>query len=194
MTDQPGAERRKYDRYETEIKIQFYVSFDMETRIDFRVKDKSTENYSRQKYSAISRNISAEGVCFSSEKKLAEGDILALEVYIPAASDPITMGGEVKWSRRSNQKVKGEGELYDTGALLITVNGEPVEKSIVVDNIHNVVWSSVLESIFGNFVLERGFIVLLFQPRILTQACSRQSGKIMEFHFIDSVLFYLSLT
>lgn len=155
MSDEPnspagGIERRKYDRYETEIKIQFYVSFDMETRIDFRVKEKSTEKYSRQKYSAVSRNVSAEGLCFSSDRKLSQGDILALEVYLPAASEPITMGGEVKWSRRASQKTKEE-ELYDTGVMLITVNGEPVEKSIVVDNIHNVVWSSVLESIFGNF-------------------------------------------
>ena len=40
-------ERRKYERYETALKVQFYVNFDLETKIDFRVKRQDKKIFSK---------------------------------------------------------------------------------------------------------------------------------------------------
>ena len=143
------SERRKYDRYETALKIQFYVNFDLETKIDFRIKEKNSKDFSVETYEALSKNVSVEGICFSSARKLTKGDMLLLDVYLPSAVNSIKMQGEVRWSRPAEDKnAKG---MYDTGIKLSTVNSEPVEKTIFIDDVHQIAWSIVLESIFGNF-------------------------------------------
>jgi len=151
--------RRQYDRYATELKIQFAVNFDVRTKVDFRVKEKSAKKFSAQKYSAVSRNISAEGVGFIGPRRLKPGDVLLMEIFIPSSQDPINMVGEVKWSKKV-QSPHSAGEVYETGVLVRTVKGQEVEKTIFRDQQHELVWSIVLESVFGNFkrlALERKF-------------------------------------
>jgi hypothetical protein len=143
-------EKRKFDRFETDVKIDFYVSFDVRTKIDFRVKDSQEGTISPQKYSAISKNLSAEGMSFVSDQKLEKGDGLLLDVFIPSANRPIRMEGAVRWCQEMPPG-KNKALSFETGIKLVTVNGSSVEKSISVDPIHRVVWSIVLESVFGSF-------------------------------------------
>ena len=143
-------ERRKFERYETALKIQFYVNFDLETKIDFRVRQKDRTDFSKETYSAVSKNVSVEGIGFLTEKALKKGDILLLDVYIPSATEPIHMQGQVRWSCKCQGKGLPEG-LYETGVKLLMVNNEPVEKTIFIDDAHRIAWSIVLESVFGNF-------------------------------------------
>ena len=143
-------EKRKYDRYETDVKIDFYVSFDVRTKIDFRVKDPQQGIPSPQKYSAISKNVSVEGLSFTSSKKLDKDDILWLDVFIPTDRQPIRMEGMVRWCQEIPTK-KGQDKTFESGVKLITVDGNSVEKSIVADPVNHIVWSIVLESVFGKF-------------------------------------------
>ena len=153
-------EKRKYERYDTYAKIYFHVTYDIATKVKFRVIDKVKNKALTKKYEALSKNVSAEGLCFSSAKQLNKGDILYMEVYLPVPEDkktplpkkfkkPILMEGEVRWSQASKKQKKET--FYDTGVKLITVNGKAVDESVFLDAINKVVWSVVLESIFGKF-------------------------------------------
>jgi hypothetical protein len=143
----PDQERRKYERYETDVKVQFYVTFDLETKIHFKVKEKDKGAFSPEKYSAVSKNISVEGICFMTEKRLSKGDLLALEVYVPSSTHAIHMQGEVRWCVQE----KGKRDVYETGVKILTVEGERVEKTIVFDEVHNIMWSAVLDLVFSSF-------------------------------------------
>ena len=148
MKPKVQADRRRYARYETDLRIQYFVTFDIKTQIRFKVKNKSKRGFPSTKYSAISRNISAEGLSFQSKKKLQRGDILSLEVYVPSAQQPISMIGEVRWScLKKDTKTR----VYDTGILLTQVEGQNVETSIIIDPVHHLAWSIVLETVFGEF-------------------------------------------
>ena len=150
MPQKKFNEKRRYDRYETDVKIDFYVSFDVQTKIDFRVKDPQKGNLSPRKYSAISNNISAEGLSFSSAKLLKKGDGLVLDVFIPSADLPIVMEGVVRWCRKLSSSPE-RTQIYESGIKLLNVNGNSVEKSIFQDPSTQVTWSVVLDSVFGNF-------------------------------------------
>jgi hypothetical protein len=150
VKENSGAERREYERYVTDLKLDFQVAFSIKTKIDFRIKDKKKDDFSTKKYSAVSKNISAEGLCFSSPKQLNTGDMLLIEVYVPSAKIPISMKGEVKWSSFVSGKRNKEA-VYDTGILLLSVQGKSVRESIFVDETNHVTWSNVLESVFSSF-------------------------------------------
>lgn len=143
-------ERRKYERYDTEAKIYFHVNFDIKTKVKFQLLDKDIERALSKKYSALSRNISAEGLRFSSDKKLKKGNSLYLELYLPKQKKPIPMTGEVRWSRAALGGAKKKYG-FDSGVKLITISGRSVSSSIYYDKDHKVVWSVVLDSVFGNF-------------------------------------------
>jgi hypothetical protein len=143
----PDQERRKYERYETDLKVQFYVTFDLETKIHFKVKEKDKGDFSPEKYHAVSKNISVEGICFVTEKRLNKGDLLALEVYVPSSTQAIHMQGEVRWCVQE----KGKRDVYETGVKIFTVEGERLEKTIVFDEVHNIMWSAVLDLVFSSF-------------------------------------------
>jgi len=159
MDTNSGKERRKFERFETDVKVQFFVSFDIKTKVEFRIADKEGQQVSSQKYSAVSRNVSAEGLAFQSEKVLNPGDRLVLDVYVPASKEPIPMEGEVRWCQMNPSSLGGKkAEVYETGVKILKVENTDVTSSIVIDKAHNVVWSIVLESVFGNFknlMLER---------------------------------------
>jgi hypothetical protein len=143
-------ERRKYERYDTEAKVYFRVRYDLKTKVEFQLIDKSKKRLLSKKYPGISRNVSAEGMRFSSDKKLRKGTDLYLEVYLPKRKDPIYMTGEVKWSKKLFIYPKDAYE-FDTGVKLKSIMGEPVSKTIYFDKKYGVFWSSVLNYVFGSF-------------------------------------------
>ncbi|MDP2654371.1 MAG: PilZ domain-containing protein [Candidatus Omnitrophota bacterium] len=146
----PGDDRRRFERYETDLKIDFYVNFDIRTRIDYRIKASGKEQPSSAKYGALSKNISVEGLCFTCSSALQKEDVLLLEVFLPSATEPIAMEGVVKWVRPA-PVAAGAAAEFETGVKVLTVNGEDVEGSVHLDKVHKVIWSIVLESVFGDF-------------------------------------------
>lgn len=144
------AERRSFDRFETEAKVYFYVSHDLKTKIKYQIVDTADVHPGSPKHLGISKNISAGGICFVSEQKLDAGQMLHIEVYLPKREDPIPMFGEVRWSRESALSHKHD-LLFETGVKLVKVGDNPVAESIHYDEGNKIVWSVVLESVFGTF-------------------------------------------
>ena len=143
-------EKRKYERYDTELKLYFGQSFEVETKIKYQLLDKQNDKPISRKYAALSKNVSAEGLGFLAAQQLTPGDYLTLEVYLPTATQPVRMEGEVRWSNPVAAD-KDEGSMFQTGVLLKKVNGEIVNKTIHFDKAYHISWSNVLESILGSF-------------------------------------------
>lgn len=143
-------ERRKYNRYDTELKIYFRVNYELKTKVEFQLIDKERHTALSEKYSAISRNVSAEGLCFFSDVQLTTGDMLSLEVYLPSQVNPIHMEGEVRWSQEGPLSKPRENK-FGTGIKILNVEGKQVEPTIFYDAGHNIIWSVVLDSVFGSF-------------------------------------------
>jgi hypothetical protein len=142
--------RRKYPRYDTELKVYFELKYDIETRVEFKVIASTHKENHFHKYSGLSKNVSVEGLCFVSKKKLEKGDVLIIDVYEPKVKGPIVMEGQVRWSKKAPDGAK-EKDMFYTGIKLISVNGKLVSDSVYFDKKYNVVWSVVLDSLFGNF-------------------------------------------
>ncbi|OGX09090.1 MAG: hypothetical protein A2Z88_08245 [Omnitrophica WOR_2 bacterium GWA2_47_8] len=145
-----SPDKRKYDRYDTEVKVYFYVNYEVKTKVDYQVLDKKQKKLEHEKHHATTRDVSAQGMCFLSNEKLNKGDWLYLEVYVPKSKKPIPMEGEVRWSENMKEDKKEKSKFY-TGVQLKAVNGIPVDASIYFDESYRIVWSAVLESILGNF-------------------------------------------
>jgi len=143
-------ERRKYVRYDTEAKIYFCVHYDLKTKVEFQLINKGNERFLSKKYLGLSRNVSAEGLRFSSNKKLRKGDHLYLEIYLPKRKEPVYMMGEARWSKKLLTHPKYRYK-FDTGVKLVSVMGEPVSKTVYFDKEYRVFWSIVLDYVFGSF-------------------------------------------
>jgi hypothetical protein len=151
-------ERRKYDRFKTDVEIYFDFIYDLETKVKFELVNENGETSSSEKYSAVSRNVSVGGICFSSTQQVTQGDLLHLEVYLPGSEDPVHMKGKVEWCKpvipsyedRLLEEVEGQ-RPFEVGVRLIYVGDQLVEETIHHDAVYDVDWSAVLEAIFGNY-------------------------------------------
>jgi len=146
---QKEHERRRYPRYDTEVKIYFQVTYDIRTKVKYQIISEDGK-VKAEKHSAISQNVSAEGLCFRSTHQSSIGDTLQIEVYLPKRKEPVFMSGEVRWSRELPE-CPDDGHNYDTGVKIFAVGSKPVHDSIYFDEENKVVWSVVLDSILGNF-------------------------------------------
>ena len=153
-----GKEKRKFKRYNTDVEVYFDFIYDLQTKVEFELIDRKGENISREKHSAISRNISVGGLCFASSKKVKQDDLLHLEVYLPGAKDPVCMKGHVEWCKpvppsyeeRILEEMEGH-RVFEIGVRLLCVNKDSVDESIHHDAAYDVDWSIVLESVFGSY-------------------------------------------
>jgi len=142
---EPIKEKRKSDRFETDVKVYFYYPYDFDTKVDYQVRDKGQRLLS-PKYSGISKNVSAEGLCFHSARQLRGGDHLLIELHLPGDASIIALEGTVCWCQG------GETEAgFDTGVRLLTVNGQSVPETIHFDAQYRLEWSAVLEAVLGNY-------------------------------------------
>lgn len=143
-------ERRQFERFNTDAEIHFRVTYEFKTKVRFQIVNDPQVQNNPPKYPALGQNISAQGLCFISNRQLAQGDVLFIEVYVPGVKEPVFMNGEVAWCRQVSQRPEDEFR-FSTGVRLIDVNGQSVDESIHYDEEHNLTWSNVLESVFGNF-------------------------------------------
>ena len=140
------SERRRHIRYDTEMKVYFHVKYDIKTRVKFTVIDGGVVH----KYSGLCKNVSAEGLCFVSKKILNKGDLLLIEVYEPIVKGPIIMEARVQWCRQIPDEDKKK-HMFHAGVRIISVNGKSVHDTIHMDKEYKVIWSDVLDSLFGSF-------------------------------------------
>ncbi len=140
-------DRRRYPRYTIKAKVYFEVVYEIKTKVRYQILNRDDKSAYR-KYLATGKNISAQGIAFTSFKKLNVGDRLFLEVYPPGSSTPILMEGEVCWSESITKK---QEQSFDTGVRLLSVEGKAVDESIYFDEENQVKWSIVLEKVIGTF-------------------------------------------
>jgi len=143
-------ERRKYERFDTDVKIYYEVEYDLETKVEYELVDDHGNGSGKYKHEAVSKNVSVEGLAFLGPEQLEKGNKLMIEVYLPGDNEPVFMRGEVRWSKLSLEK-SGSNKLYDTGVLVSTIGENSVRNSIYFDEENKLYWSSVLESILGKF-------------------------------------------
>lgn len=147
---QPSKERRHFERFDTDAQVHFRVTYEFKTKVRFQIVNDPHVKNNPPKYPALGQNVSAQGLCFISNRQLSEGDVLFLEVFVPGIREPLFMNGEVAWCRESSEH-KGDEFRFAAGVKLIDVNGQPVDDSIHYDEENNITWSNVLESVFGSF-------------------------------------------
>lgn len=100
-------ERRKFVRLGDNLKV------------NLQTQDKSEAGALAQRVSAIVKNISVEGMCFTSEKEFPNGEEIDLEVFLPGEAKPLCITGQVVWVRKieaEDQKV-----IFETGVKLFTL-------------------------------------------------------------------------
>ena len=103
------GEQRRYDRFllETEIDLIKPAEESNEAAIDNK-KDDDDDSISRTK----SKNLSASGICITTEAALITGDKYILRFTLPGQYDQIIVEGKVVWSKGYTS---GHVELFDNG-------------------------------------------------------------------------------
>ncbi|VAX37036.1 hypothetical protein MNBD_UNCLBAC01-1562 [hydrothermal vent metagenome] len=146
-------EHRVTLRYESQRRVSFDFVYDMEAKLKFQKLDEDKVSQHRAKYLGLSKNVSTEGLCFISGKKLNKGDHINLEVYLPGDTEQIHMEGEVKWCDYAQGLTAetSENQQFDTGVKLVSIEGRSVQETVYFDETYQVEWSTVLESILGKF-------------------------------------------
>ncbi len=138
-----ATEKRQRKRYvpKKNVRVDFY--YPVKTKVEFEQDEKSTEEHS--KHQGMSKNFSTHGMCFNSDVCLNRGEHLNLEVYIPLREEPICMEGRVCWSDEEQK------DSFDTGVEILSVEGKNVDDTVYHDEVYDVDWSEVLESVLGQF-------------------------------------------
>lgn len=96
-------ERRRYPRFELNVDARYTI-------VDYEEVFKK----------AVTRNISAEGLCFESGEELKHGMYAELEVDLKDGMPPICMVGEIKWSTQIKEKQYAQHK-YINGVKLINI-------------------------------------------------------------------------
>jgi hypothetical protein len=141
-----NSEQRQAERYDKSLDVTIDFHYRATTEMQYQIRDEDPHS---AKYPAVSKNICATGLCLTSHQQLKKGQHLHLEVFLPSGRAPIHMDGEVCWCSLSSSK--GAKNLFDAGVRVEKVEGQSVEPTVHLDAEHQILWSNVLESIFGTF-------------------------------------------
>ncbi len=157
MIKSRGMENRRYKRHHTLDRPEYNFSYDVETPVECEI-DGGQKTPAHLKFPACSKNLSVEGICLVSDKKLKKGTPVHLSLFLPETNETVAMEGEVKWSAERIETPEGDlkensKKMFDTGIKLKEVNGDPVPQTIHYDKLFKLQWSNVLESVFGRYRL-----------------------------------------
>lgn len=142
-------DHRTYQRHPLKDKALVNFIYDFHANVDVRSAEASIKP-AAIKCQGVCKNISAEGLCFVSRKKLKRGEKLDLKFYISADNPPLHMQGNVRWSKAVPGS-RPRFSQFDTGLKLVTIEGRTVGDSIHFDEKYNLYWSDVLELISGKW-------------------------------------------
>lgn len=148
-----GPEQRKFPRFETDVRVHFVLPYDFRTEVDFEVHSETKDGHPH-KYVGFSKNISAHGLCFESNKEIASGAELWIELHLPDSHEIIYMRGQVCWSQVSVATPEAP-KTYLTGVRVGVVDGVDVEQTVYFDQKYHVLWSELLERVLGGFAKAR---------------------------------------
>jgi len=136
--------KRDHKRYITKPKEKVHFAYDVTTQLDFQIRSKDNKDALSEKHCATMKNVSVVGLCFESENEIHDGDDIHIKVYFPGTAECVDMEGEVRW-------IEKHGNRFDAGVELETVEGKQVAESVHFDDLYQIEWSEVLETVFGKF-------------------------------------------
>ncbi len=116
-----------------------YIRFDIAAKVKFQVSAENKNETPSQMVTAISKNLSVEGIRFTSEKKLETGTMLKLEINLPLQLKPLEIEGQVKWCQ-SLMQPDGK-EYFETGVKLFTI--EKCDETRFVGYVNNLMKQSL---------------------------------------------------
>ena len=99
------AERRKFFRLPTSIKVSYHRS-----------------HSSEKERTSFTKNISLGGIWLIADEELEELDSLALKIFIPGSIKPINAIGEVVWVKEFTKGGLSAGGKFDVGIKFIKID------------------------------------------------------------------------
>lgn len=142
----PIQEQRKHLRFDTDVKIHFHVPYDLRTEVDFTLAEKPP----LERYIGFSKNISAYGLCFETNKELKAGVHLWLELHLPESQEIIYMQGDTRWCQLC-VLAPDKPKMFLIGVEVQQVDGIDVEKTVYFDQKYGVMWSELLDRVLGSY-------------------------------------------
>lgn len=114
-------ERRKFMRFPASVDVRYAAS-----REDIEG-------------SAMSRDVSREGIGFPGNWQMAKGTLLELEISVPGEIAPIFAHGEVAWVRRSSER-----DDFDAGIKVVKM--DPFDRSRLLEYVYGE-WLKAMSSV-----------------------------------------------
>jgi len=104
-----------------------YIRFNVMAEVKVQVEGQKDEAQDKA-LSGVARNISVEGVYFTSETKFAPQTKVKLEVSLPSEPKPLHLEGEVRWCK---QLQSPEGKvIFGIGVKLFTIDRNDESKFV----------------------------------------------------------------
>lgn len=116
------SERRKYVRFSYPFFIRIRRK---EKNEEFEKKGQPIITFKEFKEDniSISKNISVQGICFTTSKDYPVGTYVVLEIFSPTRKIPFNMLAKVRWR---NKRIVGESSecMYDTGVEFLKIDAD----------------------------------------------------------------------
>ena len=96
-----------------------YARLDIRSKINFSIQETPEKETPLERFRGIGKNIGAEGLLFSCDKKLATGTLLDLEIIFSKKPDPIYLTGKVRWCKEIGDSEK---KTFEVGVQFSSIN------------------------------------------------------------------------
>jgi len=145
-----SPERRRDVRIKTNVKVCYHVAFDIDAKVKYQVISNEEKLGNKKKYNAVTKNVSAEGVCFICDRQLEKGSVLSIELKEPNKKLSVSLQGKIRWCHEFIADSNKKNEFH-VGVKVNLVNDASVYDSIVEYEDAKMRWSILLETIYGKY-------------------------------------------
>lgn len=111
--DSFDREMGRRDEVSDPVERRKYIRLDFEAKVKVKVTEQEQEHLS-----AVSKNLSVEGIRISLPKKVSPGPVIDLDISLPGMLKTIHLQGEVVWSNEMLIQSGQSDHFYDTGVKL----------------------------------------------------------------------------
>lgn len=150
MNEPTDFNQRKHERHDYREQVYFDFIYDFQAKVEFEPRPEDSAKDSPQRHEGITRNISTQGLCLTTDVPVAAHSFLDIHVYLQTRDEPVRLQGEVRWNKIIAVDQNGN-KRFDVGVHLTGVNGKSVQDTIHFDENYHVYWSDVLELLLGEF-------------------------------------------
>ena len=98
-----------------------FIRFDLDANIKFRLSDSANPGES---ITGKAKNLSAEGVCVTTEKPMPRDKDVQVDILPPGKKKAVRVRGKIVWVKTIKSGSKKVRDHYDAGIKLYTVDRE----------------------------------------------------------------------